>query len=252
MKRVKKLIILSIVLVMFTSISYARPGGGGGGGGGSSGGGGGGHSSSSHGGRGRVPRTEEDYKEQIATFGLFSSMIFILGRTNRIIIRMKVIKSKHKYEKKLKELSEFNPDYKLEKIKQDVSDTFYIMAKAWTEMNQDIAIEYSTEKLYKNHNAKLQWMDVRNERNILKNEKLISAKVFAIDDENNIWVSIRGSMIDYIEKDGEIIEGSKHIPSIYTEYWKFNNVNGKWLLDEIKQVDELYEILKDVNSLDRS
>lgn len=250
MKRGKKLIILSIILVMFTSISYARPGGGGssGGGGGSSGGGGGSHSSSSRGSGGRVPRTEEDHKEQFATFGLFSSVIFIMGRTNRIIIRIKVIKSNHKYEKKLKELSEYNPDYKLEKIKQDVNDTFYIMAKAWTEMNQDISIEYSTEKFYKNHNAKLQWMDVRNERNILKNEKLLSSKVFAIDDENNIWVSIRGSMIDYIEKDGEIIEGSKHIPSRYIEYWKFNNVNGKWLLDEIKQVDELYEILQKVNS----
>ena len=29
-------------------------------------------------------------------------------------------------------------------------------------MNQKIiAIEYSTDKLYRNHNAKLQWMDVK-------------------------------------------------------------------------------------------
>ena len=90
-------------------------------------------------------------------------------------------------------------------------------------------------------------MDARNERNILKNEKLLSAKVFEIDNESNIWVAIRGSMIDYIEKEGQIIEGSKYIPSRYTEYWKFNNVNGKWLLDEIKQVDEFYEILQRVN-----
>lgn len=55
-------------------------------------------------------------------------------------------------------------------------------------------------------------------------------------------------MIDYIEKDGEITEGSKYISSRYTEYWKFNNVNGKWILDEIKRVDELYEILQEVNS----
>ena len=42
MKIVKKLVVLSIIFIMFTSISYARPGGGGGssgGGGGSSGGG---------------------------------------------------------------------------------------------------------------------------------------------------------------------------------------------------------------------
>lgn len=38
-------------------------------------------------------------------------------------------------------------------------------------------------------------MDVRNERNILKNEKLLYAKVFEIDNESNIWVVIRGSLI---------------------------------------------------------
>lgn len=144
----------------------------------------------------------------------------------------------------IKELSKSNPDYDLEKIKKDVSDTFYIMSKAWTEMNQDIAIDYSTDKLYENHKIKLQWMEVRHERNILKKEKLISAKVFALDNNDNIWMEIKGSMIDYIEKDGKIIEGSKHIPSEYTEYWKFDNVNGRWLLDEIKQVDELNEILQ--------
>ena len=114
-------------------------------------------------------------------------------------------------------------------------------------MNQDIALEYSTDKLYRNHSTKLQWMDARNERNILKNEKLLSTKVFEIDNEGNIWVAIRGFMIDYIEKEGQIIEGNKYIPSIYTEYWKFDNVNGKWLLDEIKQVDEFYEIIQRMN-----
>ncbi|MRZ80209.1 hypothetical protein GKD14_07485 [Paeniclostridium sordellii] len=245
MKIVKRLVVLSIVLMIFTSISYARPGGGSSRGGGSSGGGSGSHSSSGRG--GRVHRTKEDHKGQFVTFALFSSVIFIMGNTNNIMIRTKLIKRRHHYKKVLKELSKSNPDYKLEKIQKDVSDTFYIMAKAWTEMNQDIAIEYSTDKLYRNHNTKLQWMDARNERNILKNEKLISAKVFEMDNESNIWVVIRGSMIDYIEKEGQIIEGSKNIPSRYIEYWKFNNVNGKWLLDEIKQVDELDEILQRVN-----
>ena len=191
--------------------------------------------------------TKEDYKGQAVTFGAFSLMIVAMQKTNNIIIGTKVIKRKHQYKKVLKELSKSNADYKLEKIKKDVSDTFYIMAKAWTEMNQDIALEYSTDKLYRNHSTKLQWMDARNERNILKNEKLLSTKVFEIDNEGNIWVAIRGFMIDYIEKEGQIIEGSKYIPSIYTEYWKFNNVNGKWLLDEIKQVDEFYEIIQRIN-----
>ena len=168
-----------------------------------------------------------------------------MEKSSDIIITTKVIKRKHHYKKVLKELSKSNVDYRLKKIKKDVRDTFYIMSKAWTEMNQDIAIEYSTEKLYRDHSTKLNRMNARNERNILKNKKLLSAKVFEIDNEGNIWVAIIGLMIDYIEKEGQIIKGSKYIPSIYTEYWKFNNVNGKWLLDEIKQVYEFYKIIQE-------
>lgn len=238
MKIVKRIVVLSIVLMMFTSISYARPGGW------SSGGGSGGHFSSvGRGGRGY--RTKGDYRGKLVIFGAFSLMIVIMEKSSDIIITTKVIKRKHHYKKVLKELSKSNVDYRLKKIKRDVRDTFYIMSKAWTEMNQDIAIEYSTEKLYRDHSTKLNRMDARNERNILKNKKLLSAKVFEIDNEGNIWVAIIGLMIDYIEKEGQIIKGSKYIPSIYTEYWKFNNVNGKWLLDEIKQVYEFYKIIQE-------
>ena len=74
--------------------------------------------------------TKEDYKGQAVTFGAFSLMIVMMQKTNNIIIGTKVIKRKHQYKKVLKELSKSNVDYKLEKIKKDVSDTFYIMAKA--------------------------------------------------------------------------------------------------------------------------
>lgn len=157
MKIAKKLVILSIILMIFTSISYARTGGGGssGSGGSSSGGSSGRHYSYSRRG-GRIPRTKDNYKERFIAFVLFPSAILIMGKSNNIIIRAKVIKRAHKYKKVLKDLSKSNVDYKLEKIQKDVSDIFYIMAKAWSEINQDIAIEYSTDKLYRNHNAKLQ------------------------------------------------------------------------------------------------
>ncbi|MDU1539713.1 MAG: hypothetical protein E6902_08840 [Paeniclostridium sordellii] len=96
------------------------------------------------------------------------------------------------------------------------------MSKAWTNMDQDIAIEYSTKKLYENHKTKLEWMKIRNERNILKMEKLISAKVIGIEKNNYenvdiIWVYIIGSMIDYIERDGRIVGGNKFISKPYVE-----------------------------------
>lgn len=93
MKIVKRILVLSIVLLMFSSISYARPGGGSSGGG-SSGGGSGGHSSSGSRG-GKTSMTKEDYKGQFVSFVAFSLMIVIMEKTNNIIILTKVIKREH-------------------------------------------------------------------------------------------------------------------------------------------------------------
>lgn len=120
------------------------------------------------------------------------------------------------------DLNKYNSNWELDKINKDIKDAFYIMSKAWTNMDQDIAIEYSTKKLYENQKTKLEWMKIRNERNILKMEKLISAKVIGIEKNNYenvdiIWVYIIGSMIDYIERDGRIVGGNKFISKPYVE-----------------------------------
>ena len=90
-------------------------------------------------------------------------------------------------------------------------------------------------------------MKVRNERNILKKVKLLSIRVFGmevdkVENKRSIWVAIKGSMIDYIEKDKKVFEGNKHISASFTEYWKFNNVNDRWILDEIKQSGDISEL----------
>lgn len=121
------------------------------------------------------------------------------------------------------------------------------MTDAWTNMNQDIAIGYSTEKLYQNHKTKLEWMEIKGEKNVLKLPKLLSAKVIGLDNTNGdnigeICVYIKGFMIDYIEVDGNITEGNKYILTSYVEYWKFKNENCRWLLDEIRQQGKSKEL----------
>ncbi len=161
----------------------------------------------------------------VATLAM-STTIIIMSKTNYIISWFKVTKKKKQCRRVLMDLSKYNFNWELDKINKDIKDTFYIMSKAWTNMDQDIAIEYSTKKLYENHKTKLEWMKIRNERNILKMEKLISAKVIGIETNNYenvdiIWVYIIGSMIDYIERDGRIVGGNKFISKPYVEYWKF-------------------------------
>lgn len=242
-KKASHLVIFTIIFFMFTSVSFARAGGGGGGSGGGSGGSGGG--SGSHGSSSRA-ESVNPISGAITMVVMTTSMI-IMQRTNNILCSLKIIKKEKKCKQVLNELRVNDSNYELDKINKDVEATFYIMQKAWTEMDQDIAINYSTEKLYNNHKTKLEWMKVRNERNILKKVKLLSIRVFGmevdkVENTRSIWVAIKGSMIDYTEKDKKIFEGNKHIPASFTEYWKFNNVNDRWILDEIKQSGDISEL----------
>ena len=243
MKKINIIMCTSIFIIMLTSISLARPGGGGSSGGGSSSGGSssGGHGSSSY------NRSNTNPTASAVTSLAMTGVMISISRTNTIICRFKVMKKEKECNSVIKEISLYNSNYSLNKIYKDVSDTFYIQAKAWANMDQDISIDYSTSKLYNNHRTKLQWMSVRNERNILKKEKLISMRVIGIDSNKNeniesIWIAIKGSMIDYIEKNGEITEGNKYIAKPYVEYWKFDSIDGRWLLDEIKQEGDLFEL----------
>lgn len=248
MRKARNLVVFTIIFLMFTSISFARAGGGGGGGGSGGGSGGSGGGSGSHG-SGSRSENVNPISGAITMIVMTTSMI-IIQRTNNILCNVRVIRKQKECNRVLKELCVNDFNYELDKINKDIESTFYIMQKAWTEMNQDIAIGYSTDKLYNNHKTKLEWMKVRNERNVLKKVKLLSIRVFGIEidkveNRKVIWVAIKGSMIDYIEKDTEIIEGNKNISAPFIEYWKFNNVNDRWILDEIKQsgnISELEEI----------
>ena len=165
-KKASHLVIFTIIFFMFTSVSFARAGGGGGSGGGSGGSGGG---SGSHGSSSRA-ESVNPISGAITMVVMTTSMI-IMQRTNNILCSLKIIKKEKKCKQVLNELRVNDSNYELDKINKDVEATFYIMQKAWTEMDQDIAIYYSTEKLYNNHKTKLEWMKVRSERNILKKVK---------------------------------------------------------------------------------
>lgn len=243
MKRFKVIITLILILLFLTPTAFARPGGGGSGGGGSSGGGSGGGSSHSS----SRPHSSSNSRAPMHPVAEAINTVLIAG-TAFLIIGGKSIKRTYKVRKMekhcrpiLKELSKSDSKWKLKKINRDVRDTFYIMSEAWTKMDQNIAIDYSTENLYNTHQSKLQWMKIRNERNIIKMPKLLTSKVFQAatlsDNTDTILVYIRGFMIDYIETNGYITEGNKCIPTTYVEYWKFNYENGRWVLDEIIQPD---------------
>ena len=237
--------ILFILLIISTpQYALARAGGGGSGSGGGSGGGGGGRSSHYGGNTDRYSGRNDPISSiiMLSTFLCTSS-------AGIIIFKVKISKKKIKSVSVIKTLSkkDFNWDYN--QMKSDIKEGFYKIQNAWMERNQDLAKEYMSERLYIRHRSKTEWMKVRKEKNILKNVKLKKITPIAVKDKDGlesdfVWVHIKAKARDYIinEETGQLIEGNKHIANHFEEYWKFIRSDRRWILDEIRQIDEINDL----------
>ncbi len=157
-------------------------------------------------------------------------------------------KKKKESKKLIKELEKFDSSWNYKELRSIVKETFYKVQNAWADRNQDLAKKYMSERLYELHKGKTDWMIVRHEKNILKRIKLIDAKPVGVEDYKDndkdvVWFYIKGSMIDYIVDDRtmKMISGSK-LRSNFVEYWKFTRKGCTWVLDEIRQVEDIQGI----------
>ena len=94
-------------------------------------------------------------------------------------------------------------------------------------------------------NSKLGWMEVNHEKPVQERVRFLNAApVFAFDKEgeehDRVIYLIHGRMIGYyINIDtGEVVRG-KTSPETFYEYWVFIREDGRWVLDEIRQKDEV-------------
>ncbi|NEU05707.1 Tim44 domain-containing protein [Clostridium senegalense] len=244
MKRsfIKKVLILFLIIFVIKSqfTAFARPGGGGGSSSSHS------PSSSSHSTPSRYSSGKTNPIANMLNVGLF---IFALS-AGTIILKIKLRKKKIESVEVIKYLAKEDANWNYENAKKDIEETFYQIAIAWMERNQDIAKDYISEKLYTKHKMQTEWMKIRKEKNILKDMSLLKVTPIGLKDcdgiDNDIlWVLIAANSIDYIinEETNEIIEGSTCKSVYYEEYWKFIKNKDRWVLDEILQ-------LNDVDNLD--
>lgn len=250
------IIILALIGIIILSFSisvkkeqkwitvYARAGGGtssGGSSGGSSGETSGGTTSHSH---SSYNGNNNSSKNPIITILRYIIFAIIAGFSG-IMFRIKIIKAKIHSKRLMSLLDNKDEAWKYRNIQEQVEKAYFIIQNAWTEQNINKAIEYMDEKLYENFRSKLEWMEIRKQKNVLKKISLIDAIPIAINDNEDdskdyIWYYIRGSMVDYtIDVDTQKIVAGSKLKTRFTEYWKFTRKdNGRWILFEILQEDE--------------
>ena len=255
MKKGKNLIFILLFIIIFifnlSMTVSARSGGGhsSGGGHGSSHSSSSGHGSGSHGSRGSSSRGYYGSREsnvcdliEILIVPLF---IILIWKKDTIICKTKISRKSKEAEKIIGRLKNVDISYSKEMLQNRVEKTYFKMQEAWTNINLEISKEYMSEDIYKLHNSKLAWMEIRNQRNVLKNIKLLSAKPVGLEhyEDNSkdfIWFYIHGSMIDYTidEITTQVVDGNTRNSS-FIEYWKFIKKNDSWVVDLIMQEDEV-------------
>ncbi|MDT8715961.1 Tim44 domain-containing protein [Clostridium sp. 19966] len=250
---IKKLLLICCVLLMIcTPINvFARAGGGSSGGGSSGGSGGtsgGSRSSDSYHGGGSSGGYNRRRNNPVADI-IAVSLMAVSASIGIIVIKVRMGQKKIKSAAVIKSLSKSDDNWNYANIKQDVEEAFYKVQLAWTERNQDIAKEYMSEELYIRHKTQTEWMKVRKEKNILKRMTLLGVYPIGVEDfegtENDIlWMHIKAKSIDYTidEETNKVTQGSKYRRVYFEEYWKFIRRDHRWVLDDIKQLEDIDDL----------
>ena len=222
-------------------ITLRAGGGGSGGGGGGWGGGSGGSSGvTTHSGtRGR--------SSSLSDIIHLILMPFFLGSSS-IVFYIQLTKRARKSKKLMKKMLESDNAWKYKDISEAVSDSFYAIQNAWTNMDLSPAKKYMSDELLDSFQTKLNWMAYRNQKNVLEKIELLTALPVAVyDDKDNsldyIWFFIKGKMVDYtIDTTTQLkVEGNTSATS-FIEYWQFVRRENVWVLNKILQKNEADQI----------
>lgn len=234
------LIIAALLLILFAVPVWGRAGGGGssgGGGGGSSSGGG---SYSSHSGYYRGGRGSG-----IAGMILQSGVVIFAAGGGSIVLIRKARAARARSRKAMAFYAQLGDNWDYREVQRQVEETYFQVQECWRRMDISYGAPYLSQELMEEFDSKIQWMQVRGEAVVQKNVKLLSAMpVYAEDNPGEeydmIWYLIHGKMIGYYidTKNRKVIRGNTR-PEAFFEYWKFVYRGERWVLQEIRQKEEM-------------
>lgn len=241
MKYKKKLFLLLISILacffLFSGTAFARAGGGG-----SSSSGGGGGSSGSHSGSHYYGRGTD--ANPIAVL-LPSICTLLLAGSGSILFAFHVTKARRKSRQLMKAYKELGIEWDYRAVQKYIEKAYFEIQECWRRYDPSYAEAYLSEELAEEWRIKLEWMKLRNEEIVQKNVKLLRASPVYVCDEageenDRIWYLIHGKMIGYYRDrtTKRLIRGNPR-PEAFYEYWLFIRRNGRWVLHEIRQKDEM-------------
>lgn len=237
-RKVGMIVAVFMFCLVCTLPVWARAGGGGGGGGSSSGGGGSSHSSSSAG-------TSDSQGSNVAVVFVQGIFILVVASGGSIVLLQKGRRARRKSRQAMKMFAQMGDNWDAKEIQRQVEDAYFQIQECWRRMDISYGAPYLSEDLQKEFDSKIQWMIVRNEEVIQRDVKLLSAMPVGVQDEPGeeqdvLWYLIHGKMIGYyVNRDTKRVVRGNTRPEAFFEYWKFVYRNKRWVLQEIRQQNEI-------------
>jgi len=133
-----------------------------------------------------------------------------------------------------------NPGFDQERMQDELSSVFFRIQEAWSADDRAVLRSLTSPEVYEQFVGDLEEMARRGERNVVKNAVMRSMDVteaWTEQDDEFVTVAIHARVIDYLERKGQIVEGSATQPTDFREVWTFGRRRGDdaWQLSAINQ-----------------
>ncbi len=133
-----------------------------------------------------------------------------------------------------------DPSMSNQKLQDTLSSLFFQIQEAYSAGDRSILMNAATPEMYNEMVNDLMEMERRQERNIIKNIVMRSFDISEAWQEGNIeyaTANINARLIDYTERNGQVVDGDPNNPTQFSEYWTFTRPRGRgeWQLSAINQ-----------------
>lgn len=135
-----------------------------------------------------------------------------------------------------------NPSFRSEQAVDDLTAIFFKVQEAWSANDKATIQAVATDEMAEYFAKDLDLMVMKGERNVIKN---IVIRQFEIDEAwqeestEYITAKIQARLVDYVERNGQVVEGDPNQPTDFAEFWTFRRPRGgqTWQLSAINQMN---------------
>lgn len=133
-----------------------------------------------------------------------------------------------------------NPRFRRDEAVDELSGVFFRVQEAWSAGDKAAIAAVTTDEMADYFGQDLDLMAMKGERNVIKNiviREFSLVEAWQEEASEFLTAKIQARLIDYVERNGQVVEGDPQKPTDFAEYWTFKRPRGgqDWKLSAVNQ-----------------